>query len=254
MKVVLSRKGFDSSYGGMANPILPDGTLLPLPIPAKGESLKYIDLHYKSHSYYDIITQLKPTTKIKENWTCHLDPDLIKEVVNREMPWKPLFGQCNQAQSHLANNGVGVGDIFLFWGWFRQTELYSGKLRYAAKAPDIHLIWGYMKVLKVSKGVQIPKEYSYHPHGLLSLESNAIYESKLADAGVLPYSQKRVLTKAGFSRSKWDLPEFFKDIEMTYHTKASFKSDYFQSAKKGQEFVLEETPIVEQWCKELIFP
>ena len=28
MKVVLSRKGFDSQYGGMPSPVLPDGTLL----------------------------------------------------------------------------------------------------------------------------------------------------------------------------------------------------------------------------------
>jgi hypothetical protein len=33
MKVILSRKGFDSEYGGIASPILPDGTLLSLPIP-----------------------------------------------------------------------------------------------------------------------------------------------------------------------------------------------------------------------------
>ena len=35
MRVILSRKGFDSQYGGMPSPILPDGTLLSLPIPSK---------------------------------------------------------------------------------------------------------------------------------------------------------------------------------------------------------------------------
>lgn len=33
MKFILSRKGMDSAAGGFANPILPDGTLLSLPIP-----------------------------------------------------------------------------------------------------------------------------------------------------------------------------------------------------------------------------
>jgi len=33
MKIILSRKGFDSSYGGYPSPILPDKTLLSLPIP-----------------------------------------------------------------------------------------------------------------------------------------------------------------------------------------------------------------------------
>lgn len=34
MKVVLSRKGFDSASGGYPSPILPDGTLLSIPIPS----------------------------------------------------------------------------------------------------------------------------------------------------------------------------------------------------------------------------
>jgi len=33
MKIILSRKGFDSSYGGYASPIFPDGSILSLPIP-----------------------------------------------------------------------------------------------------------------------------------------------------------------------------------------------------------------------------
>ena len=33
MKVILSRKGMDNETGLMASPILPDGTLLSLPIP-----------------------------------------------------------------------------------------------------------------------------------------------------------------------------------------------------------------------------
>ncbi|MHA1435339.1 MAG: hypothetical protein ACTSO7_15970 [Candidatus Heimdallarchaeota archaeon] len=37
MKVILSRKGFDSANGGYPSPILPDGTLLSIPIP----SMKY---------------------------------------------------------------------------------------------------------------------------------------------------------------------------------------------------------------------
>ena len=33
MKIILSRKGFDSENGGYASPILPDGSLVSLPIP-----------------------------------------------------------------------------------------------------------------------------------------------------------------------------------------------------------------------------
>ncbi len=38
MKVVLSRKGFDSANGGIPSPIMPDGTMLSLPIPLKDEN------------------------------------------------------------------------------------------------------------------------------------------------------------------------------------------------------------------------
>ena len=37
MKIVLSRKGFDSQYGKQASPILPDGTLLSFPIPSEDD-------------------------------------------------------------------------------------------------------------------------------------------------------------------------------------------------------------------------
>ena len=35
MKVILSRKGFDSANGGIASPIFEDGTMLSFPIPSK---------------------------------------------------------------------------------------------------------------------------------------------------------------------------------------------------------------------------
>ena len=123
MKVILSRKGFDSSYGGTASPILPDGTLLSLPIPSKAETVKFTDLHYDGQSYYDIVKSLKPTVKIKEKYACHLDPDLRRDVISRLDGWRPAFGQEGAALSHLQNQCVGVGDLFLFYGWFKQAEL-----------------------------------------------------------------------------------------------------------------------------------
>ena len=58
MKVILSRKGFDSRYGSQPSPILPDGTLLSLPIPAKDELIKFSDLTYEGNSFLDIIKSL----------------------------------------------------------------------------------------------------------------------------------------------------------------------------------------------------
>ena len=36
--------------------------------------------------------------------------------------WQPLFGQDSAAETHLRNQGVGTGDIFLFFGLFRRVE------------------------------------------------------------------------------------------------------------------------------------
>jgi hypothetical protein len=50
VKIILSRKGFDSAAGGYANPILPDGTLLSLPIPDDTASTHFSDLRNSGKS------------------------------------------------------------------------------------------------------------------------------------------------------------------------------------------------------------
>ena len=67
MKVIISRKGFDSGYGGMPSPILPDGTMLSMPIPSSGDMVKYKDIFHDGESYADIIRQLKSTNPVI-NW------------------------------------------------------------------------------------------------------------------------------------------------------------------------------------------
>ena len=126
MKIILSRKGFDSSSGKQANPILPDGTLLSLPIPDKEDTISFSSLKWNGMSYYDIIHSLNPKTKYTIDSRCHLDPDLRKGVKDRLPNWKPAFGQCEAAQGLLSNAKVQKGDIFLFFGWFRQAAPASG--------------------------------------------------------------------------------------------------------------------------------
>src|SRR5450756_2862886 len=60
VKVILSRKGFDSGYGGWASPILLDGRMLSLPIPASNGVVSYSDLSAGDGvSYLDIMRQLR---------------------------------------------------------------------------------------------------------------------------------------------------------------------------------------------------
>ena len=46
-RVILSRKGFDSKYGGRPSPIFKNGDIFSLPIPQKGRSpKKYKELEF----------------------------------------------------------------------------------------------------------------------------------------------------------------------------------------------------------------
>lgn len=83
MKVILSRKGMDSQTGGIPSPILPDGTLLSLPIPDSSSAKKYGDLYYQGQSLQEIIHQLKPRFDFSAYPTCHLDPDIYDEITEK---------------------------------------------------------------------------------------------------------------------------------------------------------------------------
>ena len=58
MKVILSRKGFDSKNGGYPNPILPDGRMVSLPIPIKYEHICYNNLRLRDTTYYSLMKRL----------------------------------------------------------------------------------------------------------------------------------------------------------------------------------------------------
>lgn len=60
------------------------------------------------------------------------------------------------------------------------------------------------------------------------------------------------MIKRGLTRSRWDLPDFFREVEISHHTEKSWKAGYFQSVHKGQEFVIENSEDVEKWVVELI--
>ena len=165
MKIILSRKGFDSSSGKQANPIMPDGTLLSLPIPDEEDANTFSSLHWEGNSYFDIIHSLNPKTFITSDSRCHLDPDLRFDVKNRETNWKPAFGQMNASLSHLRNQNVSVGDIFLFYGWFRETELKDGRFRYKKYGIDAHIIYGYMQIGEIIEHKEdVPDWLKDHPH------------------------------------------------------------------------------------------
>ncbi|MBR4461234.1 MAG: macro domain-containing protein [Erysipelotrichaceae bacterium] len=261
MKIIISRKGFDWANGNVPSPVLPDGTLLSMPIPSY-DDISLGDLSYKGRSYRSIMEELCPRRSFS-GLLCHLDPDIRKN--NRLVypdDWVPAFGQADTAQQHLENQGVEKGDLFLFFGWFGKTEEKNGQLKYIAKEKDLHIIWGYLQIGKIVKGKEC-SNYYWHPHAY-GMANNTIYEASehlvingvdtgLPGAGCLRYSKDVVLTKEGETRSRWQLPEFFKEVNISCHSKDCFKPEgYFQSVRIGQEFVVSEDERVTEWARNLI--
>ena len=75
--------------------------------------------------------------------------------------------------------------------------------------------------------------------------------SSLRGCNVLKFRRDRVLTKEGMSRRYWDLPDYFRKVQISYNTN-SWQKDSFKSADRGQEFVMEATPEILDWTKSII--
>lgn len=246
MRVVLSRKGMDSASGGIASPVLPDGTLLSLPIPDPSTETAYKALSYKGHRFDKIIRQLSPKFDFMKNQNCHLDPDIYDDIEGRPDEWKPAFGQYKISARHLDKQKVGVGDIFLFYGMFKQTEYQPGcTLSYVRNAPIRHIIYGYMKIGKILQEQQeITACYSWHPHSkAIQHAYNRLYLPETY--GTFHYSDSLVLTKQGQeNRRLWTLPAFFAEngisISWQGNNRPVLVGEYAElnTARRGQEFVV----------------
>lgn len=127
MRLIFSRKGFDSTAGKCPSPI-DEGVPISLPIPTKGRS-------ETSYELAGLGTLVERVTKgrISGHDLCHEDP-----VFNNDR-W--AFGQTSAAQSHLENSDVGIGDVFLFFGLFASRD---GTDRH-------HRIFGYMVVEEIHR-------------------------------------------------------------------------------------------------------
>ena len=231
MKIVLSRKGFDSSVGGYPSPILPCGTMLSIPIPSSLDSLSYADIAGPDdRSYLDYMQELGIAKKIGSNGA-HLDPDLRIEARPREKNWRPSLGQIKAAAGHLRNRYVGPGDLFLFYGWFRRTSTNNdGKLKFVGSSDGFHAIYGYLfidRVIPVTETTELPNWLANHPHAIPARRkkaNNTLYiaanrmphNANIPGAGVLAFNESLVLTKFGMSRSRWNLdPNLFKHLAIS---------------------------------------
>lgn len=76
---------------------------------------------------------------------------------------------------------------------------------------------------------------------------------KQPGAGVFRYDDQLLLTKPGMKRTRWALDRgVFGDVDISYHSPGSWKDGFFQSASKGQEFVLAANDRVGRWLRKLM--
>ncbi len=260
MKVILSRKGFDSASGGKASPILPNGKMISLPIPYK-EGYYYSDIFYENDKTYLELMQslgienvrLSGKSILTAQTFCHTDPDIRYETFpNRANSWRPLFGQISGSQTTLENGDVKAGDLFLFFGTFRKTEI-NGGLKFCGN--PFHAIFGYLQIDNIiRKKEELEDWMKYHPHAnWFDKKKNVVYvateklslDSTMRGGGIFEFRNSRILTKLGEKRiSTWDLPPQLKGH-------ISWNKEKFQTPARGrgQEFVIKEASEVEEWVK-----
>ncbi len=280
MKLILSRKGFDSSTGGIPSPIFPDGRMVSLPIPDKSSTITYGDISYEGGSIGNLVSELT-SGRIPPHYRAHIDPDLAAGSLARLPDWRPIFGQTGQAQSHLRNNHVGPGDLFLFFGLFRRIEMLNGSYTWVRNARPCHVIWGWLQVAEVlhlgNSRHQGCEWAQYHPHFNRGADpNNVVYIAQcrlqigelaesLPGAGTFPlFSLSRQLTVPRAEKvSIWELPGWFHPNEnkkpLTYHSNLQRWQKHgdrteLLSVARGQEFVLDcdEYPEAVQWAYDLI--
>jgi hypothetical protein len=221
IQIILSRKGADSSTGpGIgASPVFDDGSFVSIPIPYSHSPVKYSDIQFqKSEPRLSGLIEQLFGNEFAET-PAHLDPDLVfASRRDRHKNWVPAFGQASSAQTHLANHGVGIGDLFLFYGRFKKVSGPPWRFKNDPdyKNGDFQAVWGWLRVgERIDLGREnIPEGNADHPHAYgRYVGKNVLYRAAteiglkgmngVPGGGVLP--RLRPLTRRNASASVWQI-------------------------------------------------
>ncbi len=224
MRIIFSRKGFDSVAGGGPSPIV-GGRPVSLPIPAYGElsATTFGDLGLGDHA------ARASRGRYDAKALCHHDPMFLDDGT-------AMLGQCSGSQGHLVNRGVGPGDVFLFFGLFAEE----------ATGERHHRIFGFLEVDAMrdvatadrEEGVCAKAIAAKHPHFIgMHGTNDMIYVGRGATAR-RDWSALR-LTVPGGPVSLWHRPKWLKPGGLTYFPKPTNwpEPDMLYRVGNGQEFV-----------------
>ena len=273
MKLILSRKGFDSGAGGCPSALL-DGRPVSFPIPTRQPSpTRYGDL---TNDIATLVTDLS-RGRITADHRCHLDPDLDPAALPRQPGWRGAMGQVSSAQTHLANHRVASGDLFLFWGLFRAVRrAEGGGGRWAFTGPAEHRLFGWLQIDEILAVGDNPtptlKQHPWlaaHPHLATGWKrNNTVYVAReeLAIPGVrtsLPgfglfRSGLRLTAATSPQPSTWTAPAWLDPLSggtgLTYHPHERWSTDHtLRAAARGQEFIADmgERTDAQAWLQQL---
>ncbi len=250
-RLVLSRKGFDSDFGGRPSPILPDGQMLSLPSPIRGA------------------TSATPTAALQTasaTWSC-----CSGSASRRSVSQRP--------NGHLRNQGIGPGDLFLFFGLFSPTtQLPDGRLRFAGQRDWIHVLWGWLEVDRVLPVTdELLTELPWagdHPHWRARhldryRRHNTLYVARqhstlvpgLPGGGLFAEFRPLLrLSRPGSTRSVWRLPMALHpdrtQVPLTGQSPTAWSmegdSAVLRAAGRGQEFVIGMQDGTRAWIRSVL--
>lgn len=246
MRIIFSRKGFDSSAGGGPSPIC-DGRPVSLPIPGSpGDAESYASLGLGAEA------EAASRGRIKARDPAHHDPLFMMRDGNTGPVW---FGQAGAAQSHLDAQGIGPGDLFLFFGLFRDSAAMPD---HPDRQPH-HRIWGWMRVAArhtLPPGTNPPEGAPrHHPHltGVAAeWRNNTLWQGHGAVARSADPALR--LTASGRRASLWAVPSWLAEAGLSYHGNPQRWAvpGMLDAARRGQEFVAGPHPAAGDWAEAVI--
>ncbi len=254
MKIIFSRKGFDSGSGGCPSPIC-DGVPVSLPIPSgPSEPYRFNNVVHPSAGNLGPIVAALPK-KINPSRYCHFDPQL---------PWDmgaANLGQQGTAQSHLANQNVGPGDVFIFFGLFKDYVGPTDPRAIIENGPPHQRIFGIMTIEEIVDIGPDPQGFQHyglprtHPHTNRGQEreNNTLYKGRGQLAHNAYNSLK--LSAEGQNLSVWNCPEWLQKSGLSYHGREDrWQGNLLHTVARGQEFVADvgDCPDAAAWLKYIL--
>ncbi len=224
-------------------------------------SLQNLCKSISGETLYITENKVRKKVKLDENTHCHLDPQLLNYF--NENNFIGSLGQVMQAESHLENQSVGVGDLFLFYGWYKIDN------------KDKQVLFGYLQIGEIIKTYGLTDEerktyenkypcLKYQPHWNTELykndKSNTIYlaretlkDTNLSGYGTFKYSPELVLTKDNQDlKTLWQIPSLAGCMPSWNNGRKFDSNGEIRVSDLGQEFVIEECKQAENWAISLI--